>query len=344
MGIRFGQFFRRTTSSAAVTIASLIFALAAAAPADAQDPKAPESAITKVEKRARDLLRLDAAAAKAFDEEHPGVRPGLQRNLPKPTAKAFNWVDYNGVGQAHEQKAKDCWANAVTQAVECSWLLRNGRRIYLSPQPLLDRTQNIDEKGLSLGNNTYHACDLLLKHGIAPANMYPYTGRPDTYKSDVKMNFRIIAWGQVSLDGKPPTEAQLKEALLRHGPLAVTIYSTKKVHNFRGNGVIAEDLKLADNEPKGKHLVLLVGWDDRKGKHGAWRIRNSWGPSWGDDGYAWVEYGTDYVCQYAIWVKAQSIYYSLPSAEFLKLVPEAEPLTRWRSPFDVAKDKESLKK
>jgi cathepsin L len=344
MGTHFEQFVRRTTRGAAVTIASLALALAASAPAHAQDQKAMEPAIRQVEQRARDLLRLDAAAAKAFDEEHPGVRPELQRHLPKATAKAFNWVDHNCVGQAHEQKAGDCWANAVTEAVECSWLLRNGRRIYLSPQPLLDRTQNINEKGLSVGYPPERACDLLLKHGIAQANLYPYTGKPDKYKSDVKMIFRIIAWSSVSPDGKPPSEAQLKEALLRHGPLAVTIYSTKSFHNFRGRGVFAENLKLADNEAKGNHAVLLVGWDDRKGKHGAWRIRNSWRPSWGDDGYAWIEYGSDYVCFNATWVKAQSIYYSLPAADFLKLVPEAEPLTRWRSPLDVAKDKESLKK
>jgi C1A family cysteine protease len=339
MGTRFGLFFRRTAACAAVTVAALAFALAASTPADGQDQKPTEPAITKVEQRARDLLKLDATAARAFDEEHPRVRPAFQRRLPKATTKAFDWVDYNGVGQAHEQKASDCWANAVTEAVECSWLLRNGVRIYLSPQPLLDRTQNFDKKGLSLGNTIEHACDLLLKHGLAPPHLYPYTGMPDNYKSDVKMNYRIIAWGAASPDGKPPTETQLKEALRRHGPLAVSIYSTKKFKSFRGRGVFAENLKLADNQSKCNHFVLLVGWDDRKGKHGAWRIRNSWGPSWGDDGYAWIDYDSNYVGLDATWVKAQNIYYRLPAADFVKLVPEAEPLTRWKSPLEAAKDK-----
>jgi cathepsin L len=335
MGSRFGQKFLSRAACETATILSLALVLATAAPADAQDQKSPEPAFTKLEQRARDLLRLDATAAKAFDEEHPGVRPGLQRKLPRATAKAFNWVDQNGVGQAHEQKASDCWANAVTEAVECSWLLRNGRRIYLSPQPLLDRTQNVDKKGLSVGVSMEHACDLLLKHGTAPFNAYPYTGKPDKFKSDVKMLYRIIACGHVSPDGKPPTEAQLKEALALYGPLAVIINDTKKFNDFRGSGVLAERSKLMDNP----HAVLLVGWDDRKAKQGAWRIRNSWPPSWGDDGYAWIEYGSNYVGSDAIWVKAQSIYYTLPNAEFLKLMTEAEPLTRWKSPLEIGKDK-----
>ena len=40
----------------------------------------------------------------------------------------------------------------------------------------------------------------------------------------------------------------------------------------------------------GGHVVLVVGYDDARQ---AFRIKNSWGPSWGENGYAWVSY--DYV-------------------------------------------------
>lgn len=56
------------------------------------------------------------------------------------------------------------------------------------------------------------------------------------------------------------------------------------------------------------HLVLLIGWDDRRQ---AWLIKNSWGPFWGasagsgTSGYAWVSYGQANVGAYAAWVKAQ---------------------------------------
>ncbi|MDY0161408.1 MAG: C1 family peptidase, partial [Bacteroidales bacterium] len=48
------------------------------------------------------------------------------------------------------------------------------------------------------------------------------------------------------------------------------------------------------------HGVLLVGWDDNKvvtggsaatpSSPGAWIIRNSWGPSWGEAGYFYISY------------------------------------------------------
>jgi C1A family cysteine protease len=314
-------------------------------PAAAQDPKKQEqkreAPLSRTEQRARALLRLDAAARKAFNEEHPGVLPELNLRLPKATAVAFNWLDYNGVSGAHEQKALDCWANAITEAVECSWLIRNGVRIYLSPQPLLDRTQNVDRRGFSIGNNVQHAADLLLKHGTAGFGRYPYTGKPDHYRSDVKMPYRIVAWGEVAPDHNRPTVEQLKQTLRGRGPLAVGVYSNKAFKQFRGNGVFGSNVKL--DKPQINHFVLLVGWNDRKGKHGAWRIRNSWSPSWGDDGYAWIEYDCNCICLEAIWVKAQSIYYRLPEAEFLKLVPDGESLPRWNSPLNVARNGQKAK-
>jgi hypothetical protein len=35
------------------------------------------------------------------------------------------------------------------------------------------------------------------------------------------------------------------------------------------------------------HAVALVGYDDDAGE---FRLRNSWGSAWGDDGYVWVSY------------------------------------------------------
>lgn len=56
------------------------------------------------------------------------------------------------------------------------------------------------------------------------------------------------------------------------------------------------------------HGVTLIGWDDSKG---AWLIKNSWGPTWGDTcgfgtekGYMWIAYGCNNIGYGASWVIA----------------------------------------
>jgi hypothetical protein len=77
------------------------------------------------------------------------------------------------------------------------------------------------------------------------------------------------------------------------------------------------------------HAILIVGWDDRKTARGAWKIQNSWGKRWGDDGFAWVEYGANAINKQMYWLRAQSAHYPLPADAHRKLGAGTDPFPDW---------------
>jgi cathepsin L len=46
------------------------------------------------------------------------------------------------------------------------------------------------------------------------------------------------------------------------------------------------------------HEIVLCGWDDAKQ---AWLLKNSWGPTWGINGFMWISYTANRVGEGAAW-------------------------------------------
>lgn len=77
----------------------------------------------------------------------------------------------------------------------------------------------------------------------------------------------------------------IKEALMTHGAIGTCVMAfnldSDWTHYYERS-----------NPPN--HAVTIVGWDDTKvtqaPEPGAWLVKNSWGGSWGLDGYFWLSY------------------------------------------------------
>jgi len=91
----------------------------------------------------------------------------------------------------------------------------------------------------------------------------------------------------------------IQEELYRNGPLAVGvepddefmfysegIYKSAKKAQAKTNGMSPLEWEQVD------HGVLLVGWGEEDGQP-YWRIQNSWGPDWGEDGFFRIARGVD---------------------------------------------------
>jgi hypothetical protein len=73
--------------------------------------------------------------------------------------------------------------------------------------------------------------------------------------------------------------------------------ATNEFIQFKGAGVWKQP-SAALSGSKINHAVVITGWDDDRK---AWRIRNSWGESFGDQGYAWIDYATDNIGRLVYW-------------------------------------------
>jgi len=77
----------------------------------------------------------------------------------------------------------------------------------------------------------------------------------------------------------------IKEALMTHGAIGTCV----KAFDLDSNWTHYYDRSQPPN-----HAVTIVGWDDNKitqaPEPGAWLVKNSWGASWGLNGYFWLSY------------------------------------------------------
>ncbi len=285
----------------------------------------------KLRGRGGEVYFLDTDLRAAFAKDHPKALAESKRKLPPVTAPAFDWTTlivrkFNYTQVTNPQ----CWAFAAVTAFEWNWAIRNAEEVpVLAVQPIIDRSK---KEG---GASHRVALEVLLEQGICPLNAYPYTGKANKVRTTVTLSYRAIAWGEVVPGKAVPETAKIKQALLDHGPVVAGVYTTQLLHAYKG-GIFREHFKPPADEQPINHSVVIVGWDDRKGKGGCWKVQNSWGPKWGEAGYLWIEYGCNNIGIEAAWVRAQSDQYLLPENAH-KLIPgDAAPFHNWKNAKAVA--------
>ena len=276
----------------------------------------------KLRKDGAEVYYADFDLRSAFAKQNDGVLPESKRKPPSATAKAFDWTTVAPKHRVLAQKSSiNCWAYAVLAAFEYNWSIRNG-----GPAPALAVQAIIDRVGKDGSGYTGWGLQDLLEHGTCPADAYPTTGKPGKFNDAVKMPDRAIAWGMVAPPGGLPKVEQIKQALVDHGPLVANVFYTPAFRAYK-SGVFSEDGKPGDGSTN--HILLIVGWDDAKGKSGSWKIQNSWGDQWGERGFMWIEYGSNNVGHSACWLRAQATHYALPADIHRQVTAATDPFFEW---------------
>jgi cathepsin L len=260
------------------------------------------------------LLKVENETRDEFARLNPNVKLPELALACNAAARFFDWRRSGKVTGVRDQgPCGSCWDFATMGAYESSYLIRNGLTSDTSEQDVLD----CNTSGYSCAGGWW-AFDFVIGKGDATEAAYPYVAHKQPCKASVPDTYWAVSWAYVKPGGGTPSVNEMKQALCRYGPLAVAVRSTPAFHAYTG-GVFNEHASGSVN-----HGVLLIGWDDSKG---AWLIKNSWGPLWGDTcgygtskGFMWIAYDSNSIGYAAAWVRAKSRFYILPD-RYYRLLP-----------------------
>lgn len=195
----------------------------------------------------------------------------------------FDWRDRHVVTQVRNQQAcGGCWAFSVVGAVESVCAIKGEPLEDLSVQQVIDCSYN--NYGCS-GGSTLNALNWLNKTQVKLVrdSEYPFKAQSGLchYFSDSHSGFSIKGFSAYDFSDQ---EDQMAKALLTFGPLVVVVDAVSW-QDYLG-GVIQHHCSSGE----ANHAVLITGFD-KTGSTPYWIVRNSWGSSWGVDGYAHVKMG-----------------------------------------------------
>ncbi|CAB1334356.1 unnamed protein product [Coregonus sp. 'balchen'] len=186
-----------------------------------------------------------------------------------------------------------CWAFSSVGALEGQLMKTTGKLIDLSPQNLVDCSSKYGNKGCNGGFMDQAFQYVIDNQGIDSDQSYPYKGVQQQCSYNPAQRAANCSRYSFLPEGD---EGALKEALATIGPISVAIDATRPLFAFYRSGIY--------NDPtctkKVNHAVLAVGYGTLGGQD-YWLLKNSWGLSWGDQGYIRMSRNKDNQCGIALY-------------------------------------------
>jgi len=188
---------------------------------------------------------------------------------------SVDWVAKGDVTPVKNQGAcGSCWAFSTTGSIESRAAIAGGGLISLSEQDLVDCSKA--NNGCSGGLMDYAFEFVIGNGGLCTEADYAYTGKDGTCKTSCTKHDPISSY----VDVESSTEA-LEQAIAA-GPVSIAIEADQWAFQLYSSGVFTGTCGTSLD-----HGVLAVGYGTMNGQD-YWRVKNSWGSGWGDEGYIYL--------------------------------------------------------
>jgi len=214
----------------------------------------------------------------------------------------FDWRSKKAVTAVKDQgQCGSCWAFSVTETVESMAFLAGHKLMELSPQQIVDC--DTQDSGCDGGTPDTAYQYLMSAGGQELDSDYPYTSGDsgsggdcqfDQSKVQVQLTNYSYAIPGCQDSCESQNETDLKVALVATGPLSVCV-DAEPWQDY-SSGIFSDGCSSSYDDID--HCVQLVGYNANQGY---WLVRNSWGESWGESGFIYLQYGQN-TCGVADWV------------------------------------------
>jgi len=201
----------------------------------------------------------------------------LKQATQAPTAP-IDWVAAGKTTAIKDQaQCGSCWAFSTVETVESANLMAGKSVQNGSPQEIVDCDGS--DAGCN-GGDPQEALGWVIQQGGLESNSdYPYTAQDgDCQESKFSPVMNINKVIPIGSD-----EMEIYNALKQYGPLSICA-DAEPWQNYQ-SGIMKASQCGSDVD----HAIQLTGYSPNQG--GYWIVRNSWGQSWGERGFIYLQYG-----------------------------------------------------
>jgi len=201
--------------------------------------------------------------------------------------KTLDWRNKNMVTAVKDQaQCGSCWAFSVTENIESMYCMATQtdctQLAPLAPQEIVDC--DTSDSGCEGGDPPTAYKYVIGAGGMEDESDYPYQAADQTCAFNVSLAKITISGYNMATQNSD--EGVMQSSLVNAGPLSICV-DAEPWQDYTSGVLMGSD---CSNQLD--HCVQLVGYDMTQSPP-FWIVRNSWGSSWGENGYIRLEYGKD---------------------------------------------------